>query len=306
MAGPGLKSPTKTPTTAAFHLPSSSSSSASDDDDAPLPFPSALPRSDFLAPNFQPATYLSELPSRHQTLDDLKSDLRERSAAISAELLELVNSNYTSFLSLGDELRGGDDRVEDIKMAMLGFRRQVEEIKGRVGGRKAEVATLNTELANVRKDIEAGRRMLELDDRISELEERLAVASLPSSAPAKTDGGDSDDWGLGSDDSDSESESGDDYTGFLGTSPAKLSSFSRDYCMVEALANAIGRDTPFVIKAEARMARCRNTLLLDLNTALREARKAGEKGKQRLVRYLSLYAMLDAEAEAIKALKGSG
>lgn len=304
MAGPGLKSPTKTPTTAAFHLPSSSSSSTSDDD-AALPFPSALPRSDFLVPGFQPATYLSELPSRHQTLDDLKSDLRERSAAISAELLELVNSNYTSFLSLGDELRGGDDRVEDIKMAMLGFRRQVEEIKGRVSGRKTEVAALNTELAGVRRDIEAGRRMLELDDRISELEERLAVASLPSGAPSKT--GDGDDWSLfGSDDSDSDSESGDGYADFLGSSPAKLSSFAGDYCIIEALANAIGRDKPFVVKMEARMTRCRNTLLLDLNTALREARKAGDKGKQRLVKYLGLYGMLDAEAEALKALKGSG
>lgn len=84
------------------------SSSTSDDGDAPLPFPTALPRSDFLAADFQPAEYLSSLPQRHQTLEDLRAELRERSSAISAELLELVNNNYTAFLSLGDDLRGGD------------------------------------------------------------------------------------------------------------------------------------------------------------------------------------------------------
>lgn len=305
MAGLGIKSPTIQGGNAAFHLPSSSSSaSVSDDDDAPLPFPTALPRNDFLAANFHPATYLSELPYRHQTLDDLKSDLKESSAAISSELLELVNSNYTSFLSLGDELRGGDDKVEDVKMAILGFRRQVEEIKDRVRGRKDEVSTLNVELAGIRRDIEEGRRMLELDDRVAALEERLAVASLPSKSPAVEP--DEDAWSLvtSNESDEDEDEDDSDLGGIPGTSSAKLSSLAGDYCLIEALADAIGRDLPFVQKMEARMARCRNTLLLDLNTALREARKAGDKGKTRLVKYLSLYGMLDAENEAIKALKG--
>ncbi|KAM0283754.1 hypothetical protein ACHAQH_002343 [Verticillium albo-atrum] len=295
MTGLGIQSPT-----AAFHLPSSSSSTSSDDDDAPLPFPKALPRSDFLAPDFDPAYYLSNLPHRHQTLDDLKSDLRERSAAISAELLELVNSNYTAFLSLGDELRGGDDKVEDVKVAMLGFRRQVEEIKGRVRTRKEEVASLTGELGDVRREIETGRRMLELDDRISALEERLAVASLPGKPPAQDD----DAWSVASSE-DSDAEDDEVYTGLVGTSPSKLSGLAHEYCIIEALADAVGRDTPFVVKMEARMTRCRNTLLLDLNAALKESRKAGDKGKPRLVKYLGLYGLLDAEAEAIKALKGN-
>ncbi|TVY76555.1 hypothetical protein Focb16_v006520 [Fusarium oxysporum f. sp. cubense] len=107
----------------------SGSDTSSVDEDAPLPFPEALPRADFLAQDFQPAAYLSALPHRHQTLEDLRSDLRDRSAAISSELLELVNSNYTAFLSLGSELRGGDDKVEDVKVSLLGFRRAVEEVK---------------------------------------------------------------------------------------------------------------------------------------------------------------------------------
>ncbi|KAG7129291.1 Conserved oligomeric Golgi complex subunit 2 like protein [Verticillium longisporum] len=298
MTGLGIKSPT-----AAFHMASSSSSTSSEDDDAPLPFPEALPRSDFLAADFDPASYLSNLPHRHQTLDDLKSDLRERSAAISAELLELVNSNYTAFLSLGDELRGGDDKVEDVKVAMLGFRRQIEEIKSRVRTRKDEAASLTGELGDVRKEIEMGRRMLELDDRVSALEEKLAVASMPGKVPAQ-DADDDDAWSVASSE-DSDAEDDEVYTGLVGTSPSKLSALAHDYCIIEALADVAGRNTPFVAKIESRMMRCRNTLLLDLNAALKESRKAGDKGKPRLVKYLGLYGLLDAEAEAIKALKGN-
>ncbi|KAL2882114.1 hypothetical protein SGCOL_002376 [Colletotrichum sp. CLE4] len=312
MANLGIQSPTRQQP--AFHLPSSSSSSVAsatgsgyEDDDAPLPFPAALPRSDFLAPNFHPANYLSALPHRHQTLDDLKAELRDRSAAISAELLELVNGNYTAFLSLGNELRGGDERVENVRVAMLGFRRAVEEIKGKVRTRGDEVQGLSGELREVRKGIEVGRKMLELDERVSSLEERLALASLPGKG--KTGGSEEeeeedDDW-----DADDSEESGeeedDDVGGLVGSSPAKLAGFAQDFCIVEALADAIGRDAQFVVKAEARIVRCRNTILLDLGTAMKEARKAGKKGQARTVKYLGLYGLLDAQAEAIRALKSS-
>ncbi|KAK1964189.1 hypothetical protein LY78DRAFT_165409 [Colletotrichum sublineola] len=300
MANLDIQSPTRQ--TAAFHLPSSSSSSAAgdDDEDVPLPFPAALPRSDFLAPNFHPASYLSALPHRHQTLDDLKAELRDRSAAISTELLELVNGNYTAFLSLGNELRGGDERVENVRVAMLGFRRAVEEIKGKVRTRGEEVQRLSGELREVRRAIEVGRKMLELDERVGALEERLALESLPGKA-AQDD--EKDDWDTDASDEDDEEE--DDARGLVGSSPAKLAGFVQEFCIIEALADAIGRESQFVIKTEARMTRCRNTILLDLGTAMREARKAGNQGQARVVKYLGLYGLLDAQAEAVKTLKRS-
>ncbi|KAK1573230.1 oligomeric golgi complex component, COG2-domain-containing protein [Colletotrichum navitas] len=301
MANLGIQSPTRQ--TAAFHLPSSSSSSSAagdDDEDLPLPFPAALPRSDFLAPNFHPASYLSALPHRHQTLDDLKAELRDRSAAISAELLELVNGNYTAFLSLGNELRGGDERVENVRVAMLGFRRAVEEIKGRVRTRGEEVQGLSGELREVRRGIEVGRKMLELDERVAALEERLALTSLPGKAAQDEE---EDDWDT--DGGDREDEEEGDARSLVGSSPAKLAGFAQEFCIIEALADAIGREAQFVVKTEARITRCRNTILLDLATAMREAGKAGNSGQARVVKYLGIYGLLDAQAEAIRALKGS-
>ncbi|RGP78051.1 oligomeric golgi cog complex component [Fusarium longipes] len=265
---------------------SASESSSSVDDDAPLPFPEALPRADFLAEDFQPAAYLSALPHRHQTLEDLRSDLRDRSAAISSELLELVNSNYTAFLSLGSELRGGDDKVEDVKVSLLGFRRAVEEVKTKVSERKEETNTLNGELRGVRLAIEKGRKMMELSERLTSLEERLSLDSLPAD----------EDW-----DEDSEDEEEDDN---YGSSPTKLLASAQECSRITKLLESLDPDTPYVIKMEERLTRCRNTLLLDLGNALKEAKKAGVKGQDRVLKCLAIYRVLDAQSEAIKAVRG--
>ncbi|KAI0546169.1 COG complex component, COG2-domain-containing protein [Xylaria curta] len=267
-----------------FSLSSPSpSASEPEDDDAPLPFPTALPRSDFLAASFNASIYLSSLSSRHQTLEDLRSDLRERSSAIGTELLSLVNANYSSFLGLGDELQGGEDRVEDVRVGLLGFRRGVEEVRARVHERRVEVAGLTGELGYVRGEIEVGRKMLDLDDRIAALEGRLALGADQSS----------DD-----DEEDEEEDVG-------GSSAAKLTQLAEDYTTINSLADEIGRDVPVVRRMEERMIRCRNTLLLDLNAALKEAKKAGVPGRTKLLRLMGVYATLDAQAEAVKALKSS-
>ncbi|KAF5557969.1 conserved oligomeric golgi complex subunit 2 [Fusarium phyllophilum] len=265
----------------------SGSDTSSVDEDAPLPFPEALPRADFLAPDFQPAAYLSALPHRHQTLEDLRSDLRDRSAAISSELLELVNSNYTAFLSLGSELRGGDDKVEDVKVSLLGFRRAVEEVKTKVTERKEETNALNGELRGVRSAIEKGRKMIELSQRLSSLEERLSLDSLPNN----------EDW-----DEESEEENEDDN---YGSSPTKLLASAQECSRITKLLESLDPNAPFVIKMEERLTRCRNTLLLDLGNALKEAKKAGVKGQDRVLNCLAIYRVLDAQSEAVKALRGS-
>lgn len=200
-----------------------------------------------------------------------------------------MNANYTSFLSLGDELKGGEDRVEDVRVALLGFRRAVEEINGRVRERRIETSNLCSELGGVRRDIETGRKMLELDERLSALEAQLAVAST----------------GPESDESEEEDEDGEalDGPGLVGSSAAKLTALVREYMILDELAVAIGRETPFVAKAEERMTRCRNTILLDLSTALKEARKIGVDGQAKVMKLLRLYAVMDAQAEAVRALK---
>ncbi|KAK4197686.1 oligomeric golgi complex component, COG2-domain-containing protein [Triangularia verruculosa] len=295
---------------------SSLSSAPSDDDlenSSSLPFPAALSRRDFLAPDFDPANYLSTLhtggpASRHQTLEDLRAELRDRSSAISAELLELVNSNYTAFLGLGDELKGGEERVEDVRVALLGFRRAVEEVQSRVRERGVEVGGLNRELKDVKGAVETGRKMLELDERVAGLEKRLAVGGSGRQQVQKRDDDSSDeeDWDdddeiFGTDDEGRTADEGG--VEFVSSSPAKLAALAKEYAYVEGLADTIGRDLSFVKKTEERIFRCRSTILLDLSTAMREARKAGAKGQGRVIKLLAIYGALDAQVEAVKVLK---
>ncbi|KAI1432254.1 COG complex component, COG2-domain-containing protein [Xylaria sp. CBS 124048] len=279
------------PTSAIDSSPASPSPSSplANEGDAPLPFPTALPRSDFLAPSFDPAIYLSSLRQRHQTLEDLRSDLRDRKAAIGAELLALVNANYASFLRLGVELKGGEDRVEDLRVALLGFERAVEEIRGLVRERRVQVDRLRAEMGTVRSEIETGRKILELDDRISALEGQLAVGSM---AP---DSEESEDEEPGSED--------DGPDGLVGSSATKLAQLASDYMAIDELAEDIGKNEPLVRKLEERMIRCRNTLILDLNTASKEASKAGLRGRTKVFKLMGLYSALDAHVDAVKVLK---
>jgi len=315
MAHHGLPSPSaRSVSYSGFNLPSSSSSSSAgddpndgyDDNDA-LPFPAALSRPDFLAPDFDPAAYLSALhtgpTARHQTLEDLRDELRDRSTSISAELLELVNANYTSFLELGDELKGGDERVEDIRVGLLGFKRVVEEVQSRVRERRIEVGSLNRELQGVKSAVERGRQMLELDERVTELEARLAVGSTGQAKKSGDDDDDDDYRDPDDSDGNNDEEEEDEGAGFVGSTPAKLAVLAKEYVIVHRLATSLGRTLPFVRKMEERMMRCRNTILLDLSTATKEARKAGLRGHDRLLKYSAIYRTLNAEAEAVKVFK---
>ena len=172
-----------------FYLPTSTSdtpastsaytsASNSDDDEDTLPYPTELPRNDFLAADFDPERYLSSLRNRHQTLEDLRSDLRQRSQLLSKELLDLVNGDYEAFLRLGTDLRGGEERVEGVRVGVLGFGREVEGIRKGVQERLEEVGALLGERKAVRKDVVLGRGLLEIEERIGELEEGMGIKEL--------------------------------------------------------------------------------------------------------------------------------
>ena len=146
-------------------------------DEDSLPYPKPLARSAFLTPDFDPTTFLSSLHNRHQTLEDLRSELRDRSQQLQKELLDLVNDNYQDFLSLGSSLKGGEEKIEEVRVGLLGFKRDVEGLKEKVKSRRLEVGNLVDERRRIRKEVQLGRSLLEVDQRLEELEERLMVAS---------------------------------------------------------------------------------------------------------------------------------
>lgn len=280
-----------------FYFGGGSGDVSSDDEDN-LPYPEALPRSDFLAPTFDAPTYLSTLSDRHQTLEDLRSDLRERSQALSKELLDLVNTNYEQFLSLGSDLKGGEEKVEDVRVGLLSFKRGVEDVRGKVRERKLEVEGLLGEKKSVSKDIALGRKLLEVDSRLEELEDRLMVASL-----GRSPNGLEDSWSEDEDEDEDEDELAID--GLVnGTSTRKLQRLVLDYRNIEHLSTTVGLDHPFIAAQQPRLLRLKNTIILDLNTALKHAMSLKEEGRPRLVKIMGIYRDLGAGDEAVKILRG--
>jgi hypothetical protein len=280
-----------------FYFGGDSNSISSSDDEDNLPYPEALPRGDFLTPDFDAPTYLSTLSDRHQTLEDLRTDLRERSQLLSKELLDLVNVKYEQFLSLGSDLKGGEEKVEDVRVGLLGFKRGVEDIKSKVQERGQEVDGLLKEKIDVTRQILIGRKLLDLDARLEDLEQKLMVVSLGRDADRVGE----DVWSDSEDEA--EDQEPDAFSGAGGTSAQKLQRLVDDYRQVIHIQSVIGLDHPFVVAQESRMMRIRNTILLDLATALKQAKAGGGVGSQRLIKILGIYRDMEEGPEALKILK---
>ncbi|KAB2578261.1 hypothetical protein DBV05_g3242 [Lasiodiplodia theobromae] len=273
------------------------------DDDADLPYPAPLPRSAFTVPaeQFSAAQYLSTLSHRHQTLADLRSDLRARSGLISRELLDLVNANYADFLSLGQALHGGEDKVEEVRVGLLGLRKAVGEVRGAVAGREEEVRRLVEEREAVRRQRAVARALLEVERRVGELEAALVVGQQ---GPAKGQGESTESSDEEDDDDDEESDEEEEESLGSSVSLGKLRRLARQYLSVRQTAGRIGKEHPFLVAQEPRLTKIRNTLLLDLGAELKSAKAAGPQGKNRVLKVMSIYAEMDEGIEAVKVLKG--
>jgi hypothetical protein len=227
----------------------------------------------------------------------LRSELRSRSQLLSKELLDLVNSNYQDFLNLGNSLHGGEEKVEEVRVGLLGFRKEVDGLKRLVDEREHEAGTLLGERRDVRVKIELGRRLIDYDARLRELEQDLDI----NSGANHVNNGE-DDVSDSEDDEDENSEDDDDDDASYGVSMTKLRRNVMQYRLIQELEKSLNNH-PFVAAQTTRMAKVRSTLLLDLSTATQQARNAGKAGLGRVVSIMKMYADMEQAAEAVKVLK---
>ncbi|GES65699.1 oligomeric golgi complex component, COG2-domain-containing protein [Aspergillus terreus] len=287
---------------------SDESASDLDDDTTGLPFPEPLSRASFLSPDFDPAKYLSSLTNRHQSLEDLRQELRELDQSLSRELLDLVNENYQDFLSLGVALQGGEEKVEQVRVGLLAFQRDVQAIRDKVEARYQEVQQLIEEKKGIRRNANICRALLDFADRVEELERRLMIGGDASNhQKGSTDQFDEDsDPGLL--DSESEEDSDDDELP-NGAHAAPLVSLKRlehhiqKYVYLTRLSSRIGDQHPFLLNQQPRLSKIRAAVLLDLKTALEQASHAGEKRDTKTLGVLRLYKLMGEDTSAVTALK---
>ncbi|KAL4870242.1 hypothetical protein BDV12DRAFT_195622 [Aspergillus spectabilis] len=282
---------------------SDESASDLDDDTSGLPFPEPLSRASFLSPDFDPAAYLSSLTNRHQSLEDLRQELRDLDQLLSRELLDLVNENYQDFLSLGSALQGGEEKVEQVRVGLLAFQRDVQSIRDKVEARQKEVEQLLNEKKRLRENANIGRALLDYADRVEELERRLMIGEhIAKEKPTELSDTDSDFLG-------NEEEEESDEEERVGDSTAPLVSLKRlehhllKYVYLTRLSARVGDDQPFLLAQQSRMSKIRSALLLDLKKALEQAKQAGGKRDTKTLAVLRLYKLMGEDTSAVSALK---
>ncbi|KAL4793401.1 oligomeric golgi complex component, COG2-domain-containing protein [Aspergillus venezuelensis] len=279
---------------------SDESASDLDDDTSGLPFPEPLSRASFLSPDFNPATYLSSLTNRHQSLEDLRQELRDLDQLLSRELLDLVNENYQDFLSLGTALQGGEEKVEQVRVGLLAFQRDVQAIRDKVEARQMEVAGLLNQKKKLRADANIGRALLDFADRVEELEKRLMIGEQAAQEKS-TELSESESDFLESDEDETEDE--DDGQS---VSLKRLEHHLQKYVYLTRLSSRIGEDHPFLQAQQPRMSKIRSALLLDLKKALEQAKQtkqADEKRDTKTLAVLRLYKLMGEDTSAVSALK---
>ncbi|KPI34961.1 uncharacterized protein AB675_11910 [Cyphellophora attinorum] len=286
----------------------STTSSDSDDLDdlTSLPFPQPLPRQAFVSPDFSPATFLSTLTSnRFQTLEDLRAELTTLSRTIETELFELVNDNYTDFLDLGNALKGGEGRVEEVRVGVLGFERELQGLRKRVDGERGRVREVLAAKRKVGREIAVGRGLLDVNRELDELEGWLGLkpgsgvggAVLPTQEQQTAEVRDEDDedeegggkgveWSSAWDDDidDDHLEDSDDEAE-EGAIPPRLKRKTEKFLVVRVLCERFGREHPFIAAQQDRIRKIKETLLVDMDAAIRA--ETSVKGKQAILRLRS-------------------
>ncbi|KAL8787370.1 MAG: hypothetical protein Q9213_002253 [Squamulea squamosa] len=256
-----------------------------------LPYPKPLARSAFLTPDFDPHTYLSTLCNRHQTLEDLRADLQSRSQDISKELLDLVNENYEDFLSLGSSLRGGDEKIEEVRFSLLGFKRDVEGLKNLVDERRQAIEALVKRRKEIRRQMQVGRALQNINQRLRELEQSLMLTSngMQTNDPEPK---------IEDESSEGDEESDEGHEGE--TSISRLSKHAQQYLLIQRLMKRAGPDHPFIVHQQSRMIKVKNTILLDLGNALKQT---GGQDTEYLMKFLTIYRDLGEPREASIVLR---
>ena len=202
--------------------------------------------------------------------------------------MDLVNNNYQDFLSLGGSLKGGEEKIEEVKLGLLGFWRDVEGLKARVGSRKTEIEVLISERRLIQRDIQLGRTLLEVDQRLSDLEEKLMLVSVKDRIRKDSAGS---------------SDSGEESDEEQGISLLRLQRHVHRYVCIRRLMERVGFEHPFILKQEDRTLRIKKTVLLDLTTALKQAQNPDNINQSRVLKLLKIYSDMGEIGEAIRLLK---
>ena len=201
-----------------------------------------------------------------------------------------MNDNYSDFLSLGSSLSGGEEKIDEIRVGLLGFERDFQGLRERVGRERERVAGLIREKRAVMKEISVGRTLLDIEERMGELEFSLGLRQRETTvATVKEEDEEemevkeewSEDWN-----DEGYADSDEEYGGSGETPvPPRLKKRTEQFLMIAVLMGRFNSQHPFLMAEHGRVQKLRETLLLDMDAAIRA--EPDVKGKQEIMRLRS-------------------
>lgn len=188
-----------------------------------------------------------------------------------------------------------------MRLALLGFQREVKVLAGKVKERREDVEALVKERKEVREKIQLGRDLLELDRRVEDLEQKLMLTPKQKDdrlGAVGEGGGDEEDI----EESDEESVDEEDEED-TGVPMRRLRRLMHVYMQIRQLAEKVGTKHPFVAKQETRRAKLREALLLDMGNAMKRAVDTDERERKGQLYMIESYKVMGEAEECMKALR---
>ncbi|KII92438.1 hypothetical protein PLICRDRAFT_172529 [Plicaturopsis crispa FD-325 SS-3] len=166
-------------------LRDSNKSDSIQDHDLPLFVPLAHSNEYLTAPEFALDDFL--LSRAHESLPDLRAELREYLGALKEELVRLINDDYEAFISLSTDLKGEGVRLQRLKWPLAGLKEQallskqeLQLIQDAIQGKLRMRATIREEKALL-------HLLLKISESITRLESLLLIEGPSSPAPIPED-----------------------------------------------------------------------------------------------------------------------
>ena len=174
-------------------------------------------------------------------------------------------------------MKGQGEKVEELRVGVMGVRREVEQARNTLAEREQEVGRALEERKAVSREIETARRLLAWEDRINRLEARLEGGEV--------------EW-------DSEEASDEDESeGRLEWLKRRV----RDHGEVKRDAERLDMDHPFVGGQFGRVVNCGDSIRAELRNELKERKNTSDDSG--LLDCLSLLGKVGGEREGVKLVK---
>ncbi|CAG8671900.1 10692_t:CDS:10, partial [Funneliformis caledonium] len=246
----------------------------------PLPFPQPLNREMFATPEFNADNFLAN--RRHLPLDELKKELIAHLKSLKSELVEMINRDYSSFVDLSTNLKGVDKVIEEVARPLGKMREEVEGVRMILQG---VIDSLENQLAyraSIREKKASLQLLINIHESVRKVENLLLISSESGSSL------------ISKDDS--------------GNNAKQIERVAIEYNQMQYLVNK-GKDLPFVENIGWRIIRIKDTLRINLSSALRSAlqfvkdQSNTTQSKEILTQILRTYALIDQTKSAEEVIK---